>query len=172
MNAGADLGLCLFKGREGAGDLGHAWREVAVDAAEDRVLLVDHRWRLGRQRGQQGRQRGIAPEADHDVGLIAPKGVLRLHAPAEDLERRARHADGIAGFECRRGQRNASLRREVRGVTRAAIVCRQGDTPAAGRQGLGEGLGRKQVSAGAAGGDHTEFAQLNAPARAMPSPWA
>jgi hypothetical protein len=137
----------------GGGDRVDPARHEAVDPAQHRVLFVDDRGDARLLRREQRRQRRVSAKADHRAGLEILEQVERHGAARPDALDAAEPAD--------RPARDASGRQDMHlvalentGNLRAALVGHQRDMVPALLQLARERIGRNQMSAGAACGEH------------------
>jgi hypothetical protein len=138
----------LIGGRDGV----DAARHQPIDAAEHGVLLVDDGRYAHRSRREQGRQSGVAAEADHRRRPHRFVQSLGHGAAGQDRLGRAEQADRVPG-NAAGGQDMDGHAVEQAGNARAALVRHQCDMVAALHQLLGQGMGRDHMPAGAAGGE-------------------
>ncbi len=154
--AGLHLRRGAFKRRKGAGHLVHARGQEPVHPAEHCILFVDQGRTLGPGGGQERRQAGIAAKAHHHRRIQAGERRLGLAHPPQNGQAGIDHAQHVAALEGGRVQGQALDTGKLVGIQSAALIGGQHDAPAASTQGLGQGLGGKQMSAGAAGGQHRQ----------------
>ncbi len=143
-----------FRGPDAAGDAMDARGEDRVHPPHHPVLFMDHA-RDAQGRGRRHRRnRRIAAKTHHHIRPLAPKRPPRGHDARRDAEGGGQLARDPAP---RRGGRGHDLAPdgvgEGVGIAGAAIVGRQGDTPAMGQQHLGQRLRRKHVPTGPTGCD-------------------
>ncbi len=139
--------------RETGGNPLDAPRKEAVGASQHGVLLVDHGRNAELAGRQHCRQRGIATEADHRLGIEPAQQTVRL----DDADRHPDQAPG--GLQQPAAEPPRPYHRDVDAGQRGgegigAPIGGEVHRRAARNKLLGERLRRKQMSAGAAGGEH------------------
>ena len=155
-----------LKRREGRRDLPGPSGQQAVGAAEHGVLFMDDGRPTLADGGHQGGHGGVAAEA-HDHARVEPgKGRARLAHASQYLEAGPDHLDRV--FRRRSVERQPFLGREFMGVLGAPLIGRQHHAPAPRGQRLGQGLGGKQMAAGAPGGENRDLAHPRRPLGVAP----